>query len=66
MLCEKKGCYWSKYGQLIEDAKFILNSSRSWSVGHKREANEDTHNSEGGYSLVFGTSVNKGFSCIHL
>ena len=38
------GIQWSSYGHLVEDARGVLNTNRSWTIGHvKREANSATH-----------------------
>jgi hypothetical protein len=36
--------FWSRYGQLIKDAKLVLKGLRSWNVRHvRREANMAAH-----------------------
>ncbi|XXG82366.1 hypothetical protein AAC387_Pa10g0329 [Persea americana] len=41
---KKEDSNWTWYGQLIEDAKIILNCMQSWQVGHvQREANRVAH-----------------------
>jgi hypothetical protein len=46
----RDGSCWSRNGHLMNDAKILLNSFQSWSVGHvKRNANEATHVCKDGY-----------------
>jgi hypothetical protein len=45
-LGKKESC-WTRYGQLIEDSRVILNSLQSWVVGHVgRKANKAAYRLE--------------------
>jgi hypothetical protein len=39
-----QGTQWSSYGHIVEDVRIVLNSIRSWTIGHvKRYANFVAH-----------------------
>lgn len=41
---QKEGCCWSMYGQLIDDARILMNGFQSWFVCYiKRNANKGAH-----------------------